>query len=344
LLNSPGITSIDGVTVNGPNFFNENLPLRDGIPLTVRLTDGTTQVIQGPVINTVAGAMAIQEFFDNGLWASQAGNPVAYAPHLRKEPLAGVPAKSVIIQFGNGDQIAANPNVTAFIRAGDLADRATFYRHDLAYADIPGLPTNPHGFMVGTSPIVILPAFRPITLAAQRQIAAFFASDGRFIDDLSDITTRDGTPLFEVPIVGPLPEDLNWIPTPAPGPTPAPASGGRAAGPILTGTAGGSPPISHLSAAVHPGGTAVGPGAVIAASWASQLATLLLDEGTAVGTGATFLTHQPLPDNSLNPDPWRAKEPTLAARTSLWATRAPAFTDVFDRVFADLDREPGQMD
>ena len=34
----------------------------------------------------------------------QAGNPVAYAPHLRKDPLAGVLAKSVIVQFAYGDQ------------------------------------------------------------------------------------------------------------------------------------------------------------------------------------------------------------------------------------------------
>jgi hypothetical protein len=64
LLNSPGITSIDGVAVNAP-FFNENLPLRNGIPLTVRLEDGTSHEIRSPVINLVPGAMAIQEVLDN---------------------------------------------------------------------------------------------------------------------------------------------------------------------------------------------------------------------------------------------------------------------------------------
>jgi hypothetical protein len=195
LLNSPGLDSIGGVPVGKP-YFNENMPLRN----------------QPPVINTVAGAMAIQEFFDNGLWASQAGNAVAYAPHLRKDPLAGVPAKSVIVQFAKADQSAANPNITAVIRAGDLADVATFYRHDLAYAEDPSVPNNqqyPHQFMVNifsTNHLVTR-----IALGAQRQIAEFFASDGQVSDDLSDVTTSDGKPLFEVPIRGPLPEDLNFI-------------------------------------------------------------------------------------------------------------------------------------
>ena len=35
-----------------------------------------------------------------------------------------------------------------------------------------------------------------VALAGQRQIATFFASGGKVIDDLSDITTSDGKPLF----------------------------------------------------------------------------------------------------------------------------------------------------
>ena len=61
LINSPGITVMGGRAV-GPPLFHENLPLRDGVPLTVSLADGTTQVIQSPVINNVSGAMAIQEY------------------------------------------------------------------------------------------------------------------------------------------------------------------------------------------------------------------------------------------------------------------------------------------
>ena len=77
-----------GVAV-GPPQFNENFPLRDGIPLRIGLTDGTSQDIQSPVINTVAGAMAIQQLVENIEWASESGDPVAYAPQLRKKPPYG---------------------------------------------------------------------------------------------------------------------------------------------------------------------------------------------------------------------------------------------------------------
>src|SRR6266545_3545518 len=51
-----------------------------------------------PLINTVPGATAIQEVIENTEWVSQAGNPVAYAPHIRKSPLDGMQAKPVIVQ------------------------------------------------------------------------------------------------------------------------------------------------------------------------------------------------------------------------------------------------------
>jgi hypothetical protein len=200
LLNPPGITSIAGVPVNGPHV-NENLPLRDGLPLTVRLADGTSQVIQSPVTNTVAGAMAIQEALENREWAHMLGDPVAYAPHLRKDPLVDVPAKSVLIQFARGDQNVTNPRTTALLRAGDLADRATLYRHDLAFAENPTMPRNPHQFLIQ----VDSPAVRPIALGYQAQIATFFASDG------TEVIHPEPVGFFETPIAGALPEDLGFI-------------------------------------------------------------------------------------------------------------------------------------
>jgi hypothetical protein len=56
----------------------------------------------------------------------------------------------MIIQFTKGDH-SVNPNTTAILRAGDLADLTTYYRHDLAFREIPGLPINSHGF-APTSP------------------------------------------------------------------------------------------------------------------------------------------------------------------------------------------------
>src|SRR5262245_19100505 len=121
-LNSPGISIIDGVAIPGP-YFDENLPLREGVPLRVGLADGTGVVIQSPVVNTVPGAIAIQEVLENREWAQMSGEPLAYAPHLRKAPLEGVPAKPVIIQFAKGYRNTPNPTTTALLRTGDLADR-----------------------------------------------------------------------------------------------------------------------------------------------------------------------------------------------------------------------------
>jgi hypothetical protein len=172
-----------------PGSFNENGPLRD----------------QPAVVDTVPGAAAIQEFLDRMEWVSQAGNPVAYAPHVRTSPLAGVSPKSVIFQFAKGDKTVPNPTNTAILRAGDLADRATYFRNDLAFAANPAaVPKDPHAFLTR---IVGAPSVVAVAAGAQQQIAAFFASDGALVID------PDGAgPLFEVPIVLPLPEDLSFIP------------------------------------------------------------------------------------------------------------------------------------
>jgi hypothetical protein len=213
--------------VSGP-YFNENIPLRN----------------QPPVINTVAGAMEIQQLLDNTDWVIQSANPVAYAPHLRKDPLAGVPAKSVIFQFAKGDQSVPNPTTTALLRAGDLADRATFYRNDLAFADDPAVPTNPHVFMTS----ITNPAMAAIARGAQEQIATFFESDGEVI--IHPQPSR----FFEVPIAGPLPEVLNFIPPNPPGGAAAPMPGSNAFALTAADPAGGSPPMPGLFSPVQLGG------------------------------------------------------------------------------------------
>ena len=107
-----------------PAQFNENIPLRD----------------QPPLVNTVAGAMAIQQALDRNQWVQQSGNPVSYAPYIRKQPLPGNAAKPVIVQFAKGDRRCRTRRPARLIRAGDLADRATFYRNDLAFAANPATP------------------------------------------------------------------------------------------------------------------------------------------------------------------------------------------------------------
>lgn len=169
--------------------FDENLPLRN----------------EPPRIDTVPGAAPIQALIENSEWATQAGNPAAYAPHLVKSPLHGVPAKSIILQFARGDRTVPNPTTSAIIRAGGLESRTTLFRNDLAKAANPAFPSNPHTFL--TNIAIPSPQVVGVALAAQAQIAQFFASGG-----LVTIDPDGPGPLFETPMVGPPPEDLAFLP------------------------------------------------------------------------------------------------------------------------------------
>jgi hypothetical protein len=167
--------------------FNENIPLRN-LP---------------PRVNNVPGATAIAQALDRFEWVQQAGNPVAYASFIRKQPLPGNAAKPVLFQFAKGDGTVPNPTNTAILRAGDLADSATLFRNDLAYANNPAVPKNPHTFLTNIGNA----AAAPYAVGAQTQMALFLASNGTLVID------PDGPgPVFEVPVGLPLPEGLNFIP------------------------------------------------------------------------------------------------------------------------------------
>ena len=156
--------------------FHENIPLR-GLPPVIATSDET----------------AIQQLLDRTEWAQQAGNPAAYAPYIDAP---------VIFQFARGDQTVPNPTTSAILRACGCADRSTLYRHDLAFAANPALPKNPHTFLTN----VANPAAAPYALAAQQQIATFFASDGMTTADPDGLA-----PIFEMP-TSMVPEDLAFIP------------------------------------------------------------------------------------------------------------------------------------
>ena len=170
--------------LNAPPFappswgFNENIPLRDE-PIR---------------IDTVTGASTIQAVIDNTEWASQSGNPVAYAAYIRRSPLTG-DGTPVIFQFAKGDRTVPNPTATALIRAGDLKDRTSYMRNDL---NVGFTIDNPHTFL--TFGVGLTAA-----LGAQAQMAVFLASDGAVTID-PDLSGS----LFEVPISGDLPETLNF--------------------------------------------------------------------------------------------------------------------------------------
>jgi hypothetical protein len=167
--------------------FNENLPLSG----------------QPTVVDTVPGADAIQNVLDDDIWAQTPADPVAWAPYIRAQPLAGSAPKAVIVQFAKGDKTVPNPTASALIRSGGLEDRATYFRNDLALATVPGYAvTNPHTFLSNVGG-----ASGPLAFAAQQQIATFLGSGGTVTID------PDGAgPLFETPIAGPLPEGLNFLP------------------------------------------------------------------------------------------------------------------------------------
>jgi Big-like domain-containing protein len=164
--------------------FIENEPLRD-LPI---------------VIDTVPGAEAIQQYLDNSEWAQQPGNPEGWAPHI---------AMPIIFQFARTDQTVPNPTSTRVIRAGGLQSRVTMFRNDLANAAI-GTSKNPHTFLTN-----ITGPGAGCALAAQTQIATFFATDGANMIDPNALTLP-GTqqplcPFFEnAPST--LPEDLDYIP------------------------------------------------------------------------------------------------------------------------------------
>ena len=177
--------------INLPGFaFNENMPLRN-LP---------------PLIDTVPGASAIQRQIEWSEWATQAGNPAAYAVHLRSRPLAGVPAKT------------DHPPVRT--RRPDRAEPDDVGDHPRRLAPGPddGLPERPR--LRGRSDLPEEPAHVPdpaagprpagaaaVAIAAQEQIAQFFASGGATVID------PDGAgPLFETPLSVPPWEDLAYIP------------------------------------------------------------------------------------------------------------------------------------
>jgi len=185
LLNPPGLTTWAGIPV-APPFFNENIPLRD----------------QAIVTDAVDGAMDIQRYFDRVEWITNSGDGVSYAPHLSRDPLAGMPRKTMLVNFGKGDQSAPNPRTTQLIRAGGLGKVTTFYRNDLAYAEDNSVLKNPHTYLQRW---MLAGLSGPIARVGLDQVGIFLASRGR------TIVTPEPARFFEVPIARPLPEDFSYI-------------------------------------------------------------------------------------------------------------------------------------
>ena len=106
------------------------------------------------------------------------------------------------MMISKGDQFAPNPLSSMLLRTGALADRTTLFRNDLAFAENPSVPKNPHLFVLNVD--VDVPVVSAVALGAQKQIAVFFATDGELI------IHPEPARFFEVPVVRP-PEALNYI-------------------------------------------------------------------------------------------------------------------------------------
>jgi hypothetical protein len=179
---SPGQT--DPINPGNTQFpFNENLPPRD----------------QAPLVNSVPGAIALQDEVERIEWVGESADPVAYAPHLREAPLAGVPAKRVLFTLAQGDPVVRNTTTGNLLRAGDLADRTVYFRGLDAYAPNQPSATDLHEFLFTFTPTGI--AFAG---AGQEAVATFLGSDGQETINPNDLLPP-AERFFETPIVGPLP-------------------------------------------------------------------------------------------------------------------------------------------
>ena len=149
--------------------------------------------------------MEIQQALEFAEMAADAGiGAVPWVRYLRAQPLPGNSAKEILIQMARGDQNSVNPGTSLLVREGQLTERTTLYRNDLAFAADPSILKNPHTFAgQPTSPNL---SIRAIALGAQEQAAVFLASLG------ATVIHPSPAQWFEVPIVGPLPETLGFIP------------------------------------------------------------------------------------------------------------------------------------
>lgn len=142
---------------------------------------------QPPKVNTVAGAIEIQNMFGDLEWLQAPGDSLSYAPHVSLTPLSSMHAKPALFLYDVGDQSVPNPVQSALIRAAGMFSSSTLYRADLAgpvaVLVCCRLPADSHGFLADNSN----PAALIISKSAQQEAVGFLASDGQTIPDANAI-------------------------------------------------------------------------------------------------------------------------------------------------------------
>ena len=173
---------------------------------------------QPVLVNDVPGAIAIQNAFELYEWLDSPGDPVYYAPHLSASTLPGVPYKNILFQLARLDNTMPNIATTRLIKAANHPTTWE-YRHDIALADGLHVPQDPHSFLalfitffVASSGYTVdIPSLDAIEigLAAQQQVAGFFASGGLLAPDPNTfLPAAIPQGLFEIPAH--LPEDNGY--------------------------------------------------------------------------------------------------------------------------------------
>jgi hypothetical protein len=100
------------------------------------------------------------------------------------------------------DQQTVNPSATEALTDAGLLEHTLYYRHDLAFAQDPTIPKNPHTVVV--SPTAPNALFRSVSRGALAQIADFHRSGGTLV------SVPEPIGLWEVPMIE-QPDVLNFI-------------------------------------------------------------------------------------------------------------------------------------
>ncbi len=142
---------------------------------------------------------AYLEFIDSIATIAADANPASFAPFLKQATLYGNPIKRVLFQYAVGDQTVANVTTGQLLRAAFEYELVSVYRHDLARAEAPGLPENPHTFLAAFGTFD-QPQALIIGLAALTQAGQFLSSGKREVPDVNVLVRLAFKQnLFEVP-------------------------------------------------------------------------------------------------------------------------------------------------
>jgi hypothetical protein len=175
----------------------QNIDVAAGLPLRFE----AVKVISNPL------QAAWQTFLADMEWLESPGAPASYAPHLKSATLPGVPVKRTLFQMARGDRTVPNPSNSHLIRAANMLEATSVYRHDLAREQVPALAENPHAYLAGLGPL----AATVVGIAAQGEAVQYMEGTGEQVPDVNPyVALFFRNPIFERPEA--YYEDLGFVP------------------------------------------------------------------------------------------------------------------------------------